>query len=65
MSQEETIEILEELLNSVKSRGYKKTLTVLKTEKHNKVNLTTPFEQFVVSVSSRCFRNNQRRFDIR
>ena len=41
MSQEETIEILEELLNSVKSRGYKKTLTVLKTEKMKKVNLTT------------------------
>jgi hypothetical protein len=36
MSQEETIEILEELLNSVKSRGYKKTLTVLKTERLKK-----------------------------
>jgi hypothetical protein len=48
MSQEETIEILEELLNSVKSRGYKKTLTVLKTEKMKKVNLTTPFEHFIV-----------------
>jgi hypothetical protein len=48
MSQEETIEILEELLNSVKSRGYKKTLTVLKTERLKKANLTTPFEQFVV-----------------
>ena len=48
MSQEETIEILEELLNSVKSRGYKKTLRVLKTENLKKANITTPFEQFVV-----------------
>lgn len=55
MSQEETIEILEELLNSVKSRGYKKTLTVLKTEKHKKVNLTTPFERFVVQSVANAF----------
>lgn len=55
MSQEETIEILEELLNSVKSRGFKKTLTVLKTEKHKKVNLTTPFEQFVVQSVANAF----------
>ena len=55
MSQEETIEILEELLNSVKSRGYKKTLTVLRTEKHNKVNLNTPFEQFVVQSVANAF----------
>lgn len=55
MSQEETIEILEELLNSVKSRGYRKTLTVLKTEKHKKLNLTTPFEHFIVKSVSEAF----------
>lgn len=55
MSQEETIEILEELLNSVKYRGYKKTLTVLKTDNTKKVYLTSPFERFIVQSVAETF----------
>jgi hypothetical protein len=36
MSQEETIEILEHLLKSVKTRGLKKTLTLIKVEEQSK-----------------------------
>ena len=41
MNQEETIEIVEELLKSIKTRGLKKTLTLLKVETNN--NIVNPF----------------------
>jgi len=43
MNQEETIEIIEELLKSVKLRGLKKTLQVLRVESFDSVQLTNPF----------------------
>ena len=41
MNQEETIEIVEELLKSIKTRGLKKTLTLLKVETNN--TIVNPF----------------------
>lgn len=55
MSNEETIEILEELLNSVKARGFRKTLNVLKTEKQNTIHLNSPYEKFVVETIAETF----------
>lgn len=48
MGQEETIQILEELLTSVKIRGYKKTLNVLKTEKNKKIDSLDEFDNYVL-----------------
>lgn len=56
MSNEETIEILEELLNSVKSRGFRKTLNVLKTEKQIEINLNNPNEKFIVEAVAEAFQ---------
>ena len=52
MGQEETIQILEELLTSVKIRGYKKTLNVLKTETNKKIENLDEFDSFVIGVVS-------------
>jgi hypothetical protein len=56
MSNEETIEILEELLNSVKSRGFRKTLNVLKTEKQTSIHLTDPYQKFIVETVAETFQ---------
>lgn len=55
MSQEETIQILEELLNSVKVRGYKKTLNSLKTETHKKIEILDEFDAHVLKCVSSVF----------
>lgn len=55
MSQEETIQIIEELLNSVKTRGFKKTMNVLKTEKHTEVDGLDMFEVFVLDIVTQSF----------
>ena len=48
MGQEETIQILEELLTSVKVRGYKKTLSALKTETNKKIENLDDFDKYVL-----------------
>ena len=48
MGQEETIQILEELLASVKVRGYKKTLNALKTETNKKIENLDDFDHHVI-----------------
>jgi NurA-like 5'-3' nuclease len=52
MAQEETIQILEELLNSVKIRGFKKTLNTLKTQTHKKVEVLDEFDRHVLQCVS-------------
>lgn len=49
MSHEETVEIIEELLKSVKTRGLKKTLGLLKTSGNTQADLNDPFDSFVVN----------------
>jgi hypothetical protein len=59
MTQDDTIEILEVLLSSVKTRGYKKTLNILKTDTksnytfgdYDNLVLLSVCEEFGVSVS--------------
>jgi len=48
MGQEETIQILEELLTSVKVRGYKKTLSALKIETNKKIENLDDFDKYVL-----------------
>lgn len=55
MNQEETIEILNELLKSIKSRGFRKTINVLKTQNQKEVELTDPFDVFVIESVCSCF----------
>jgi len=55
MSQEETIEILQELLKSVKTRGFKKTLNLLKTQSQAQVFLTDPLDKFIIETISDAF----------
>ena len=59
MKREDNIEILEELLNSIKSRGYLNTLKVLKTEKQKKVTISNPYDKFVVQTISDTFGISQ------
>jgi hypothetical protein len=48
MNNQETIEIIEELLNSIKTLGYKKTLNLLKVQKKKEVNDIDDFDTFVL-----------------
>lgn len=48
MKKEETIEILETLLDSVRVRGFKKTISVLKNSKGSEIDLSDPYDKFVV-----------------
>lgn len=48
MKKEETIEILEALLDSVKVRGFKKTMVALKNSKGSDIDLSAPYDKFVV-----------------
>lgn len=56
MSNEETIEILQELLNSVRARGFRKTLNVLKTEKKYSVEIEEPYEKFIIEIVAEIFK---------
>lgn len=59
MKREDNIEILEELLNSIKLRGYEKTLKVLKTEKQRKISVSNPYDKFVLQTISDAFGLSQ------
>lgn len=48
MNNQETIEILEELLNSVKTLGFRKTLNILKVEKKKDVIEMDDYDHFVL-----------------
>lgn len=52
MNHEEKIEILEELLKSIKVRGYKKTFQLVKVEDLNDFQLTDPFAINVIQTVS-------------
>lgn len=55
MRQEETIEILQLLLKSVKSRGFKKTLNLLKGHSQKSIVITDHFDKFVVNEVAKAF----------
>lgn len=53
MSQEETTQILSELLKSIKTRGFRKTLNLLKTNRKVRPEITDKFDLFLIkSVAS-------------
>jgi hypothetical protein len=49
MSQEETIEIFQQMLNSIRVRGLKKTINLLKTEQQSNFEITDPYDKFVIN----------------
>jgi len=55
----ESIEILEELLTSVKLRGYRRTLTLLKVNNYDKYKVTNNFDKFVIKTVSEAFKMNE------
>jgi|688.fasta_scaffold01175_49 hypothetical protein len=59
MNQEETVEILNELLTSIRIRGFRKTINILKTEKKISVPLTDPFEIFIIDTICESFNIKQ------
>lgn len=50
MSQEDTIELLEELLTSVRQRGYKKTINLLKTNTGIESLVLDEYQQKVIGI---------------
>lgn len=50
MSQEETIELLEELLASIRQRGYKKTISLLKTNTSAGDAELQPYQKQVIEI---------------
>jgi hypothetical protein len=59
MNHEETIDIIQELLKSIKIRGFKKTLNILKTSKQTEIELSDPFERFVIKTVAEAFSINE------
>lgn len=55
MNQEETVEILSELLSSIRIRGFRKTINILKTEHQTEILLTDPFDKFVIETICESF----------
>ena len=55
MNREDTLELLNELVSSIKSRGLRKTINSLKTKNTNKVDLDDPFDLFVVESVAKHF----------
>lgn len=50
MNQQNDIEILEELLSSVKNKGYKKTLNLLKGFNEVQIDIIDPYDTFVIDL---------------
>lgn len=59
MNQEETVEILQELLKSIRIRGFKKTLNLLKTEQQQDVPISEPFDKFVIETICEAFNTSE------
>jgi len=55
MSQEETTQILHELLKSIKTRGLRRTLTLLKTNRKVRPEITDKFDLFIIKSISEAF----------
>jgi len=55
MSQEETTQILNELLKSIKTRGLRRTLTLLKTNRKVRPEITDKFDLFVIKSITETF----------
>ena len=55
MKQVESIEILEELMNSIKDRGYHKTLTMLRTDKEKNLEIINPYDKYVMDIVCESF----------
>jgi len=52
MSQEETIEVFEEVIKSIKSKGLKKTLQIVRVNPSDGIQLTDPFSINILQVVS-------------
>ena len=50
MNNQDSVEIIEELLNSIKTLGYKKTLNVLKVEKKKEGEEIDEYDKFVIDL---------------
>ena len=59
MNQEETVEILQELLKSIRIRGFKKTINLLKTEQQQDVPISEPFDKFVIETICEAFNTSE------
>jgi hypothetical protein len=58
MKQQENIEILEHLITSVKNRGYKNTLNLLK-ENHKETIITNEYDLFIINLVCEHFKITQ------
>lgn len=59
MSQENTVELLQELLKSVKTRGFKKTINLLKVETLKEIEVSNEFDRFVLTSICEAFGIDQ------
>lgn len=59
MSQEETTQILSELLKSIKTRGFRKTLNLLKTNRKVRPEITDKFDLFLIKSIAEAFDISQ------
>jgi len=55
MSQEDTIDLLEELLQSIRHRGYKKTIAILKTNSASEDLQLDPYQKQVIDMVAQEF----------
>ena len=55
MNQEETTQILHELLNSIKHRGFRKTLYLLKNNQRKQVEINEPLDVFIIKIICEAF----------
>lgn len=55
MSQDETIEIFQQLLNSIRVRGFKKTINLLRTEEQREIEVIDPYDNFVIKTICESF----------
>lgn len=55
MSQEETTQILSELLKSIKTRGFRKTLNLLKTNRKVRPEITDKVDLFIINSVATAF----------
>jgi hypothetical protein len=56
MNNQDSVEIIEELLNSIKTLGYKKTLNVLRVEKKKEGEEIDEFDKFVLDTITNEFQ---------
>lgn len=56
MSQENTTELLEELLKSIKTRGYRRTINLLKVQTEKEIEIENELDKFIVDSVCEAFK---------